>query len=68
MSLEVTPHAYIVRRRIEKACFLMETSPMPLGQIAIECGFADQAHFNRTFRKHLDCSPGAWRRMQALIP
>lgn len=44
----------------------MTTTAATLGQIAIDCGFADQAHFNRHFRKHLDVSPGRWRRMQAL--
>jgi len=64
VSLKVTPHAFIMRKRIEKACTLMQTSGASLGEIAIECGFADQAHFTRMFRKLLSSSPGAWRRMQ----
>jgi AraC family transcriptional regulator len=65
VSLKVTPHAFILRKRVEKACALMQTSRATLGQIAIECGFADQAHFNRIFRKLLNSSPGAWRRLHA---
>jgi transcriptional regulator GlxA family with amidase domain len=64
-SLNMTPHAYVMSRRIERACALMMTTRTPLGQIAIECGFSDQAHFNRQFRKHVAVSPGRWRRMQA---
>jgi AraC-like DNA-binding protein len=64
VSLKVTPHAYVIRKRLQKARVLIETTRASLGEIAIECGFADQAHFNRIFRKHLGATPGAWRRMQ----
>jgi AraC-like DNA-binding protein len=64
VSLNVTPHAYVIRKRLQKARVLIATTRVPLGEIAIECGFADQAHFNRIFRKHVGATPGAWRRMQ----
>jgi AraC-like DNA-binding protein len=62
ISLHDTPHAYVMRMRIERSQTLMRTSVMQLGRVAVECGFADQAHFNRAFRKRLGVSPGAWRR------
>jgi hypothetical protein len=38
---------------------------MPLGQIAVDCGFADQAHFTKLFRRLTGESPGEWRRVRA---
>jgi AraC-like DNA-binding protein len=62
ISLRQTPHTYVVGRRVERACEMMLSSSWTIGQIAIECGFADQAHLNRCFRKLMGASPGAWRR------
>lgn len=56
------PHAYVVRRRLEKACHLMLTSSAPLSDIALSVGFADQAHLCKLFRQSLGQSPAMWRR------
>jgi AraC family transcriptional regulator len=60
-----SPHAYVTRRRIERAQGLMLTTNASLSQIAMDCGLADQAHFNRLFRRSVGESPGAWRRARA---
>jgi AraC family transcriptional regulator len=57
-----SPHGYVIRRRMERAQGLMLTTSASLGQIAADCGLADQAHFNKLFRKFAGVSPGAWRR------
>jgi AraC family transcriptional regulator len=56
------PHRYISLIRVECAKLLMRNTSVPLGQIAAECGMADQAHFNKLFRRFVGTSPGAWRR------
>jgi AraC-like DNA-binding protein len=61
-TLGETPHAYVVRRRLEKACYLMLTGPTSLSQIAQSAGFADQAHLCRLFRRAFGQSPTSWRR------
>ena len=43
------PHAYVVRRRLERACHLMITSSASLSEIALSVGFSDQAHLCRLF-------------------
>lgn len=53
---------YIHRRRVERAQQLMLVSEQPLSQIALACGFADQAHYCRVFRALVGVSPNAWRR------
>jgi AraC family transcriptional regulator len=57
-----SPHGYVIRCRMERAQGLMLTTNASLGQIAADCGLADQAHFNKLFRKFAGESPGAWRR------
>jgi AraC family transcriptional regulator len=62
-----TPHRYIVRRRIEHARELLLTTDVSLGQIGIDCGLADQAHFCRLFRRFHGESPGSFRRARAVV-
>ena len=56
------PHAYVVKRRLEKACHLMLTSSASLSEIALSVGFSDQAHLCRLFRQAFGHSPASWRR------
>lgn len=62
----VSPHAYVLRRRIERASQLMLEGNTPLSEIALRCGFTDQAHFSKRFRLHTGATPTAWRREQLL--
>jgi AraC-like DNA-binding protein len=57
-----TPHAYVMRRRLEKACYLMVTSTASLSEIALSVGFSDQAHLGRLFRQAFGQTPNRWRR------
>jgi AraC-like DNA-binding protein len=63
-----SPHFYLMRRRVERAQALMLTTKASLGQIAADCGLADQAHFNKLFRRFVGESPGMWRRARATEP
>ena len=56
------PHAYVVRRRLERACHLMITSSASLSEIALSVGFSDQSHLCRLFRQAFGQSPSSWRR------
>jgi AraC family transcriptional regulator len=56
------PHAYVVKRRLARACQLMVTSTETLSEIALSVGFSDQAHLCRLFRQAFGQSPSIWRR------
>lgn len=57
-----TPHAYVINRRIARAGELMLETDALLVEIAYSCGFADQAHLSRLFRRHTGQAPSVWRR------
>jgi len=61
-SLGVAPVAYIAGRRVACAQHLMLATDEPLSQIALACGFYDQAHLTRVFRRYAGTSPHDWRR------
>ncbi len=61
----VSAHGWLVQRRIELAKDLMRTTAYPLVDIALRCGFSDQAAFSRTFTRAVGVSPGRWRREHA---
>jgi len=64
VSFGQSPHAYIVSRRLARAKQLMTSSDLSLCAIAFDCGFSDQAHLCRQFRRATGASPNAWRRSQ----
>jgi AraC family transcriptional regulator len=61
-----SPHAYVMRRRLERACHLMMASAKPLSEIALSVGFSDQAHLCRLFRQAFGQSPANWRRKRGI--
>jgi AraC-like DNA-binding protein len=63
-----TPHAYLIRRRVERAQELMLTTDEPLSQIAVACGLCDQAHLSKLFRRATGISPNLWRRQRRDAP
>jgi len=66
-SFGMSPHAFLLTRRIERAKALMRAGGGSLAEIALDCGFSDQAHFSRIFRQISGSSPSAWRRAHAPI-
>jgi transcriptional regulator GlxA family with amidase domain len=50
-SFGESPHAYIVRMRVQRAQTMLLTSVAPLPQIALDCGLSDQSHFSRLFTR-----------------
>jgi AraC family transcriptional regulator len=56
------PHRWLVERRIDAVKDLLRTSHLTLAEIASKCGFADQSALNRSFKRALGESPGAWRK------
>jgi len=60
-SAGLTPHAYVMRRRLLRAEELLASTELPLTDIALETGFADQSHFSRRFHEMTGMPPRTFR-------
>lgn len=61
-SLGLSPHQYVLRSRIERAQRLLAETAKPVSVIAYECGFADQMHLTKVFRRLTGSTPAAFRK------
>jgi AraC-like DNA-binding protein len=57
----MTPHAYLVNRRIEFSRTQLRQG-RPIAEVAVDAGFADQAHLQRAFRQFTAVTPLQYRR------
>ncbi|SDG26389.1 helix-turn-helix domain-containing protein [Pseudonocardia oroxyli] len=55
------PHEFVMLKRIEKAQSLLRRTQAPLREIAADCGFTDQSHMTKQFRRRIGVTPGRFR-------
>ena len=55
------PQEFLIRLRLTKAADLMKGTGSSIGAIAAQCGYPNQLHFSRAFRKRYGLSPREWR-------
>ncbi|MCP1846145.1 AraC-like DNA-binding protein [Bradyrhizobium sp. USDA 4524] len=60
-SFRQTPHQYLIAERVQRGRELLTNSSLPVTQIALACGFSDQAHFGMCFKRAMGISPSAYR-------
>jgi len=60
-SVGLAPHAYVMRRRLLRAQELLANTDLPLIDIALATGFADQSHFCRRFHEMMGMPPRTFR-------
>lgn len=58
----LTPHRYLLGRRIERAKALLRADDMPIAEVALLTGFSSQSHLTDSFRQHVGVAPGEYRR------
>jgi len=61
-----SPGEYVRELRIQHACRALSTTSQPLIEIALESGFADQAHFCRAFKRHTGVTPTEFRALNSI--
>ncbi|MCY1264000.1 HTH-type transcriptional activator RhaS [compost metagenome] len=56
-AVGMTPHAWLLRLRLEQSCSLLAHSSKTIAEVAQSVGFYDQSHFNRAFRLAFGVAP-----------
>lgn len=59
-AIGMTPHAWLLRLRLEHACALLARGSQSIAEVAQGVGFYDQSHFNRAFRQAFGVAPSAY--------
>jgi AraC family transcriptional regulator len=61
-TVGMTPHRFVMERRLERGKRMLADTGDSIALIASACGFADQAHFSRAFSQTFGLSPSALRK------
>jgi AraC-like DNA-binding protein len=64
----MTPEVLLRYKRYRRALHHLHVSDEMLTHIAYQCGYYDQAHFNREFKDFTGLTPGAYRRQRSRLP
>jgi AraC family transcriptional regulator len=62
-SVGLSPHQYVLRRRIQRARKLLHDSNMRILEAGVRSGFSDQSHFTKIFRRMVGVTPTEYRSM-----
>jgi len=60
-STGLSPHQYVLRRRVERAKQLLGGTALNLAEIALRCGFSNPSHFTQAFHQICGVTPTSWR-------
>jgi len=60
-STGLSPHQYVLRRRVERALQMLKETPSNLADIAYDLGFSSQGHFTTVFSKIVGVTPSSYR-------
>lgn len=57
----VTPKQLLMKKRIDKACQLLEETPASITEVSAACGYADHSAFSRQFKVATNMTPAQYR-------
>jgi AraC family transcriptional regulator len=63
-STGVSPHRFVLNRRVEAAMGLLRDSPLPMAEVAVACGFSSQQHMATVMRRLAGVAPSSIRGRQ----
>jgi AraC-like DNA-binding protein len=58
-----SPQQYVIALRLSRAQHLLSTTALPIAEVALRCGFFDQAHLASTFTRATGLPPSRYRRL-----
>lgn len=60
-SMGVAPYQYVLQQRVERAKSLLQTTKLPIVEIALQCGFSSHSHLGKWLRHDTGMTPKAFR-------
>lgn len=60
-AMGISPYQYVIEERVARAKQLLQKKERSLIDIALDCGFASQSHFNKVFRQYVGTTPKAYQ-------
>ena len=60
---QISPKQYLLRKKLDHAQMLLESTPLPIAAVAEESGFASVYHFSRIFKRYTGMSPTVYRQL-----
>jgi AraC family transcriptional regulator len=64
----VSPHQFVVARRMHRAVLLLAETNLPVSEVATAIGFSNVSHFRRLFRREVGVQPGELRENRKIGP
>ena len=64
-QLGTTPFAYLMDYRTQRAGELLASTTLPVGEIALQCGFFSSSYFGRIFREKTGSTPNQYRKLHS---
>ena len=61
-TFNLPPGRWLLNKRLENACILLQDSQLPITDVMHESGFKNMTHFDRVFKKHFHISPMQYRK------
>ena len=61
-SVGIAPYQYLMQQRVERAKQLLKKQAISIGDIALDCGFANQTHLTKVFRQMTGVTPKAYQK------
>ncbi|GAB1541897.1 hypothetical protein NUACC21_45700 [Scytonema sp. NUACC21] len=62
-SMGIAPYQYVIQQRVERAMQLLKQGKVTITDIALQCGFANQSHFTKHFRKITGVTPRSYQQI-----
>ncbi len=56
----ISPHQYLIKKRLDMACVLLKKGNECISEIALLCGYADVFSFSKVFKKHIGVAPSVF--------
>jgi AraC family transcriptional regulator len=57
----IAPHQYVMQRRLHSAKELLQSTDLPIAEVALAVGCANQSHFSALFHKTTGVTPLSYR-------